>query len=654
MYYNACLRRVGWHSRARVSPPRSLPRFTTTRSFDRDPPAPHGTRWSCTTSSTSSRTLPSAHNFDITHLLCPSAQHHPILILIPIRRGVRCSAHEERHVQEWQGRRKRTNYIVLGPSRSGWERKALATRGTGGSGRSIHTPRLSVPLRLQLQYTALPSHAALHFFSCSDVLPGLPFVPCPNLSSVAPHRPRPHCDSPLPCRTFLTPGASSPLLPFRRHEYQSISASGVPRARSLDKKPLRICGSCSSILSAGHSTERGAQHRAREKERVENRSPWLWMARPHPPLLVGAQWMLRTRLGRGVGLACIARGGVVGVGGPHVNWRARGGYDGARRVCPTSIIVARSSEACAPRGREAVRKARREVYRRLHLISGTVSLSVLESAEEEKGVVEAGAGEEDVETRTPLHLPRPHPFPLPLPSFFPPSRRPLPDMLFGFFASRPSAQGDPDLARRSPTRNLPRVCGAGWRRGKRSGSGSGSGSGRRRGRAAHVSPDAPPPAHRIGRVEEEREEGARWWMEMGMRKAHMMCVARLLLAPHASPARRGKGIGGEEDVWGATGARDGEAPPLRPLRVDYSSESTTASHNHPLLLLKPGWRACTPRRFASNGAWNEPSNLASTSPPDSTGSISTSVSSTHSALTDYEVEVIEIHVQEGEFDGIIP
>jgi hypothetical protein len=75
-----------------------------------------------------------------------------------------------------------------------------------------------------------------------------------------------------------------------------------------------------------------------------------------------------------------------------------------------------------------------------------------------------------------------------------------------------------------------------------------------------VSPDAPPPAHRIGRVEEEREEGARCLMEIGMRKAHMMCVAQLLLAPHASPAQRGKGIGGEEEVWGATCARDGEAP----------------------------------------------------------------------------------------------
>ncbi|KAK7055888.1 hypothetical protein R3P38DRAFT_2849463 [Favolaschia claudopus] len=46
--------------------------------------------------------------------------------------------------------------------------------------------------------------------------------------------------------------------------------------------------------------------------------------------------------------------------------------------------------------------------------------------------------------------------------------------------------------------------------------------------------------------------------------------------------------------------------------------------------------------------------VASTSPPNSKGFISTSVSSTNSALTDYEVEVVEIRVQEGEFDGIIP
>ncbi|KAJ6489111.1 hypothetical protein C8R45DRAFT_902013 [Mycena sanguinolenta] len=51
--------------------------------------------------------------------------------------------------------------------------------------------------------------------------------------------------------------------------------------------------------------------------------------------------------------------------------------------------------------------------------------------------------------------------------------------------------------------------------------------------------------------------------------------------------------------------------------------------------------------------------VASTSPPTSTpnGFVSTSVSSTNSALTDYdnyEVEVVEIRVQEGEFAGIIP
>ncbi|KAJ6489118.1 hypothetical protein C8R45DRAFT_902017 [Mycena sanguinolenta] len=51
--------------------------------------------------------------------------------------------------------------------------------------------------------------------------------------------------------------------------------------------------------------------------------------------------------------------------------------------------------------------------------------------------------------------------------------------------------------------------------------------------------------------------------------------------------------------------------------------------------------------------------VAATSPPTSTpnGFVSTSVSSTNSALTDYdnyEVEVVEIRVQEGEFAGIIP
>jgi len=46
--------------------------------------------------------------------------------------------------------------------------------------------------------------------------------------------------------------------------------------------------------------------------------------------------------------------------------------------------------------------------------------------------------------------------------------------------------------------------------------------------------------------------------------------------------------------------------------------------------------------------------VASTSPPNSKGFISTSASSTNSALIDYEVEVVEIRVQEGELDSIIP
>ncbi|KAK0204369.1 hypothetical protein DFS33DRAFT_1319576 [Desarmillaria ectypa] len=46
--------------------------------------------------------------------------------------------------------------------------------------------------------------------------------------------------------------------------------------------------------------------------------------------------------------------------------------------------------------------------------------------------------------------------------------------------------------------------------------------------------------------------------------------------------------------------------------------------------------------------------VASTSPPNSAGFISTSVSSTNSALNDYEVEVVEIRVQDGDLDHIIP
>jgi len=51
---------------------------------------------------------------------------------------------------------------------------------------------------------------------------------------------------------------------------------------------------------------------------------------------------------------------------------------------------------------------------------------------------------------------------------------------------------------------------------------------------------------------------------------------------------------------------------------------------------------------------NNFTDVASTSPPNSRGFISTSASSTNSALTDYEVEVVEIRVTEGDLDDIIP
>ncbi|KAH9925469.1 hypothetical protein B0H21DRAFT_700922 [Amylocystis lapponica] len=46
--------------------------------------------------------------------------------------------------------------------------------------------------------------------------------------------------------------------------------------------------------------------------------------------------------------------------------------------------------------------------------------------------------------------------------------------------------------------------------------------------------------------------------------------------------------------------------------------------------------------------------VASTSPPNASGFVSSSVSSANSSMMDYEVEVVEIRVKEGELDDIIP
>ena len=46
--------------------------------------------------------------------------------------------------------------------------------------------------------------------------------------------------------------------------------------------------------------------------------------------------------------------------------------------------------------------------------------------------------------------------------------------------------------------------------------------------------------------------------------------------------------------------------------------------------------------------------IASTSPPNSMGFISTSASSANTSYNEYEVEVVEIRVREGELEDIIP
>ncbi|KAJ7715081.1 hypothetical protein B0H14DRAFT_3522787 [Mycena olivaceomarginata] len=584
--------------------------------------------------------------------------------------GVQVTSCSARHGRDGYGRAQAPASTRVG---CGWwvrERKFLAARGTGGSGRSIHTLRLSVPLRLQLQYSTLPPHAALHFFSYSDVLPGLPFVLWPTSHRLHHIDLVPLC-FPSPVSRFLDAGSVIPVAPIPAARISiDLRLRSPPRVGIARRGPgwrgrTRLFSW--AYIGAGeddpHASGAGSGiglHRAR-------RWWWEWEGR-----------LVRRTSRRRLALA------------------REGGYDGARRVCPTSIIVARSSEACAPRARDAVRKGRRPCPCprgdcEEEKVRAPEDQAIAEgrgggSAEEEEG------WRQEQERRTwkraylCIFLARTLSRCPSRPSFHRLATRYRTCSSASLHPVRARhAPSDPDLARRSPTRNRPRVCGAGWRRGKR----SARGSGRRRGRAAHVSPDAHPPAHRIGRVEEEREEGARWCMEMGMRKAHMMCVARLPLAPHASPARKGKGIGGEEEVNELKHQRNFPDLPLRQtnrLLILPSGPGSAPSSRRLLIGVNDGVpqsppdgarasRAASPRlpmcglylpmslfdsvevlteqpglhfealKLAEidgiNGAWNEPSNLASTSPPDSTGFISTSVSSTNSALTDYEVEVVE-------------
>ncbi|KAJ7707977.1 hypothetical protein B0H14DRAFT_3643286 [Mycena olivaceomarginata] len=138
---------------------------------------------------------PSARNFDITYLV-----GRVILIPIYILRGVQ---RMRSGTTEWQGRRRRANYIVLGPSRSGWVRararpcvhparvrvvgageKIPCGSWNGWLGTLVRSTPCGSPFLCGFRYSTPPSLLTLlHFLCYSDVPSGLAFV----LSSAAPH-----------------------------------------------------------------------------------------------------------------------------------------------------------------------------------------------------------------------------------------------------------------------------------------------------------------------------------------------------------------------------------------------------------------------------------------------------------------------------------
>ncbi|PFH51099.1 hypothetical protein AMATHDRAFT_75180 [Amanita thiersii Skay4041] len=82
-------------------------------------------------------------------------------------------------------------------------------------------------------------------------------------------------------------------------------------------------------------------------------------------------------------------------------------------------------------------------------------------------------------------------------------------------------------------------------------------------------------------------------------------------------------------------------------------------HNRPMYTLRPILTIHKSQGFVWNQDLFVPPYIkdryiASTSPPNSRGFVSSSALSTSSGLTDYEVEVVEIRVAEGDLDRIIP
>ncbi|KAF9262425.1 hypothetical protein L218DRAFT_960240 [Marasmius fiardii PR-910] len=111
-----------------------------------------------------------------------------------------------------------------------------------------------------------------------------------------------------------------------------------------------------------------------------------------------------------------------------------------------------------------------------------------------------------------------------------------------------------------------------------------------------------------------------------------------------------------KDVKGKQKAVDSGPP-------EHESERTSKrrQHRRPQHAVRPLRPILTIHR-SQGFVWNQDlfippyikDRYVASSPPNSSGFVSTSVSSTHSTLSDYEVEVVEIRVQEGELNHIIP
>lgn len=109
----------------------------------------------------------------------------------------------------------------------------------------------------------------------------------------------------------------------------------------------------------------------------------------------------------------------------------------------------------------------------------------------------------------------------------------------------------------------------------------------------------------------------------------------------------------KKDVKGKQRATDPEPEPESPKRQQRKK------HREPTYTLRPILTIQRSQGFVWNQDLFVPPYIkdryiASTSPSNSTGFMPSSVSSINSAMTDYEVEVVEIRVKEGELKDIIP